>query len=261
MKAEHRHELKTNELAEWLSNFPQWAKKNIKIIIYVSVVVLLAGGSYFYRGYQKNVVAVQKKLALTGILSQIEQNKAKVIQSQVDGFDSAYMLLQTADSLGASAQDADNDQMAALALIKKAEILRTELHYRLGAVSRQDIIAQVNQAKAICAQAVEKAASNPSLTALAQFGIGLCAEELGAFAEAEDIYRLISTNPDFDGTTAAVQAKQRLRKMTYYQEPIAFRPAPKPELDAVQPPIQLQPFEQTQQETLQAPDVNLPAQN
>ncbi len=28
MKSDHRHELKTNELAEWLSNLPQWAKKN-----------------------------------------------------------------------------------------------------------------------------------------------------------------------------------------------------------------------------------------
>ncbi len=28
MKAEHRHELKTNELADWIVHFPQWFKEN-----------------------------------------------------------------------------------------------------------------------------------------------------------------------------------------------------------------------------------------
>ena len=45
MKAEHRHELKTNELAQWIANFPNWAKENLRMIIYVSVVlILLIGG-------------------------------------------------------------------------------------------------------------------------------------------------------------------------------------------------------------------------
>ena len=33
MKAEHRHELKTNELVEWLTNLPQWANENLTTII------------------------------------------------------------------------------------------------------------------------------------------------------------------------------------------------------------------------------------
>ncbi len=33
MKSEHRHELKTNELAEWIANFPTWAKENAKVLI------------------------------------------------------------------------------------------------------------------------------------------------------------------------------------------------------------------------------------
>ena len=53
MKSEHRHELKTNELAEWLVNFPQWTKKNAKTIIYVCVLTIVVASLYFYKRYQK----------------------------------------------------------------------------------------------------------------------------------------------------------------------------------------------------------------
>ncbi len=41
MKAEHRHELKTNELADWLGNLPQWSKDNIVSIIAVAIAIVL----------------------------------------------------------------------------------------------------------------------------------------------------------------------------------------------------------------------------
>ena len=55
MKSEHRHELKTNELAEWLGNFPQWAKENLRMIIYVTVVIVAVAGVYVWNNYQKNL--------------------------------------------------------------------------------------------------------------------------------------------------------------------------------------------------------------
>ena len=53
MKSEHRHELKTNELAQWIADFPQWAKKNMRTIIYVVVVVVVVLAYYGWYGYQK----------------------------------------------------------------------------------------------------------------------------------------------------------------------------------------------------------------
>ena len=55
MKSSHRHELKTNELAEWLSNLPQWAKENRITIIGALVLIVIAFFSYFvphYHPYQ-----------------------------------------------------------------------------------------------------------------------------------------------------------------------------------------------------------------
>ena len=128
--------------------------------------------------------------------------------------------------------------MAASALIKRADALRTELHYRLGTVSKEDATAQINRAKAAYSEAIElvaakraaagKAASNQSLAATARFGLGLCEEEIGNFAQAQQIYRDIVTNPGFEHTTAAVQAKIRLDSIAQYQQKVVFKTPAKP---------------------------------
>ena len=230
MKSEHRHELKTNELAEWINNFPQWAKQNTKTIIYISVVILGVAGLYIWKNYQKNVVSVKKQSDFTNILSTLPQAKLQIIQAQMQGFDSSYILIQTAEALQSTAQNATNDQMAALALIKRAQARRTELHYRFGAISEQDKTAQLDLAQASYGEALIKAQGNPSLTAAAKFGIGLCREERAEFDKAEQIYRDIIENPDLEVTVAAAQAKMRLETMANYQQKIVLKASPKPVL-------------------------------
>lgn len=223
MKSNHRHELKTNELAEWISNLPQWAKQNTKMIIGVAIVIALATGSYLWHSYQKNVIAVQKQLKLTKLITRLPQSKMQILQAQDRGFDISYMLIQTADNLRAAAKNAKDDAVAAFALIKQAEALRTELHYRLGTVSTQDLTTQINRAKAAYTEALEKSSSNSSLTATAKFGLGLCEEEIGNFEKARQIYRDITANALLEGTVAAAAAKQRLNTMADYQQKVSFK--------------------------------------
>jgi len=251
MKAEHRHELKTNELAEWIANFPQWTKENRKTIIYLLVVTIVVIGSAFWHWYAKNIESAKKQLYLTKLISQLPQSKAQILQAQAQGIDVSYMLLQIADNLEAAAQNAKNDQMTAFALVKRAEVLRTELHYRLGPVSKQDTITQINKAKASYTEALKKNSSNLSLNAIANFGLGLCEEELGNFEQARQIYTDMASNPDFQGTTAAAQVNQRLETLVDYQQKTEFdttrtKPAATKPL---QPQIQLKPS-----------DANLPIQ-
>ena len=115
--------------------------------------------------------------------------------------------------------------MAAMALIKRAEALRAELHY--GSVEEQYLISQTNLAKASYAEALEKCPKIPSLAAAARFGMGLCEEELGNYEKARQTYKDIAANSDYASTLAAVQAKRRLQTMADYQQDIAFKPAPK----------------------------------
>jgi len=242
MKSDHRHELKTNELAEWLSNFPQWAKENRTTLIAVLAAIVVIGAVYIWRIRVKNV-AIRTQIEFTGLISQLLGSKMQILSAQAQGKDLSYILVQRggpADKLKNFAQNTNNDQMAALALIKQAETLRTELHCRPGTISKQDLTEQVNRAKTSYTEALEKALSNPSLMAAAQFGLGLCEEELSNFEEAQQIYREIATNPDFEGAVAKTAAEQRLQTIADYKTTVCFKPSAKPEPVAIEkPPIEI----------------------
>ncbi|MHC4572592.1 MAG: tetratricopeptide repeat protein [Planctomycetota bacterium] len=244
MKAKHRHELKTNELAEWLGNLPQWAKENARTIIIVCVVVVAAVGSYLYFNYQRKATSVREQLRLTELVERVSRSKIDILNARrYRGEDISYLLLRLAEDLGRFAQNAKDDQRAAVALIERASALRTELLYRPGTVGTRDLTSQIERAKASYNQALEKT-SSPSLTALAKFGLGLCEEELGNFAQANQMYRNIADDPNLKSTTAAVQAKQRLETMADYRKRVVFRPAPPPRpLLPMQPPVPLRPPE------------------
>lgn len=211
MRPEHRHELKTNELAEWLANLPQWARKNRKMIIYVSVVAALVIGSGFFHWYRKNIESVREQVEFTNLIASLPASYVQILQAQQSrDMDISYILIQAADRLQAAAIDAKRPPMAALALIKQAEALRAELHYRQETISSQDIELTINQAKAAYTKAMEKARAYPSLMARAKLGLALCQEELGNIDSAKQIYKEVIENSDFEGTIAVEQAKQRL---------------------------------------------------
>ena len=238
MKSDHRHELKTNELAEWLGNLPQWTKENLKTIIFVLVLVAAVAVLYTWRIYSKNVVQVREQIRFTNLLDQLAEGKMRVLQASSQGRDVSYILIQPggpAENLKIFAQGTNNKQMAALALTKHAEALRTELHYRLGTISKQDLTEQMDRAKAAYTEAIARVTGagargkiNPSLVAVAEFGLGLCEEELGDFETARQKYQDIVANPDFEGTVAVVQAKRRLETMADYKQKVVFMPAPPP---------------------------------
>ncbi len=264
MKSDHRHDLKTNELAEWIGNLPQWARENRRTIIYVSVVAILVIGSASWYWYNKNVESVREQVKLTSLIAQLPQSKMRIVTARARGVDtSIIMLIQDADNLQSAAQSAKDDQIAALALTKHAEALRTALHYRQGTVSRAELKATIDRAKAGYSEALEKALPNPSLMATARFGLGLCEEELGNFEKAEQIYREVATNTDFEGTTAIAQAKQRLKTMADYQQKVVFKASPRPKPpEFIQPPFELQPADinlgpETSDILSEFPDINL----
>jgi hypothetical protein len=250
MKAKHRHELKTNELAEWIATFPQWAKENLRVIVIASVVVVLAIGSGFFYWYRKNIESARKQFELTELIGRLSGGKTQVFQAQTQGVDISHLLIQIADNLQTFAEDSKDEQMSALALIKRGDALRTELHYRFGAVSEEDAKAVIDVAKTSYTEAVEKSTKNPTLRATAKLGLGLCEEELGNFEGAKQIYTDITEDGAFEGTTALAQAKLRLETMADCQQEVIFSRAPQP------PPAEtesLQPEEQ-----LDFSDINLP---
>jgi len=241
MKSEHRHELKTNELAEWLSNLPQWTKKNLVTIICVSALIVVLAGVYLWRGYNRNILQVRERTEFTNLINQVSGAKIQIVQASTQGRDLAFMLIQLAKNLDTFAQNTKNNRMAAMALVKRAQALRAELHY--GTVEQQYIEDQTEKAKDSYRAAMVKGSANPMLAA-AEFGLGLCAEELGNFEQARDIYGEIAANPDYEGTVTVAQAEFRLKTMADYEQEIAFEPDPNPEpVAASQPSIDMIPAE------------------
>jgi tetratricopeptide (TPR) repeat protein len=237
MKSEHRHELKTNELAEWLRNLPQWFRENSKTIIVVTILAIVILSYYGWRRYDKNVLQAREQTEFTQLLDGISSIEGSIVSAQQKGMDYSYELITHANNLKMFAETARRRNMAAMALIKYGDILRKELHYRLEPVTEQDKQEQINRAKESYNQAIQKDPSNPALLAAAKFGLGLCAEELGDFDQAGRMYREIASNEAFEGTVIIVQAKERLDNMSDYEEKIVFMPAPVKEPEAAAEPM------------------------
>ena len=229
MKSQHRHELKTNELAEWLANLPEWVRENARTIVYVSIIAVLVVAVALYYWRVRDAEATRKQVELTNLISEMAQSPSQIIQSQAQGFDTSFNLLPLSQNLQLAAGNAKNDQVAALALIKSAQAIRMELHYRPEVVSPQETATQIQKAKESYTEALQKAGIGPSLKAVAKFGLGLCEEELGNFEEAHKLYQALASNPEFEATVVAVQARQRLETMADYKNKIVFRTIAPPE--------------------------------
>ncbi|MHC4131184.1 MAG: tetratricopeptide repeat protein [Planctomycetota bacterium] len=226
MKSEHRHELKTNELAEFLVNFPQWFKDNLNNIIYVSIGIVVIASVFGYLWYTKNIQPVGQMTEFTSVILTIPQQKMRIVSDQMRGSDSAYVLLQSANELELIAKNSKEDGLAALAYIKSADLIRTELHYRPRAVTQAERRKQIDKAKQSYNQAITKSKSTSSLRAIAQYSLGLCEEELSNFGAAKKIYEDIINTVEFEGTTGANQAKLRLEEIGNYQQRLVFQSRP-----------------------------------
>lgn len=231
MKSEHRHELQTNELSEWIANFPDYVRKNIRTIL--GILLIAAGiGYYFFNKNVRGKAVFKEEAATTELIESLGQNKAQVLQSQrTSGFADTGSFLVTSNSLEKAANEAKNPLMSALAYVKRAEGLRMELHYRSGEIKQEDIAVQVEQAKRAYEKALEKAESSTEtglsqIIGMAWFGLGLCAEEVGNFDEASKIYETIAANSDFEGTVYPARAKFRLVTMQDSQDKFVFAKAP-----------------------------------
>ena len=203
MKSERRHELVTNELADWVGNFPKFVRENRNMIIYVIVAAVVVAVVAYMKYGERALVEKQEQAKATATLQQLNQRKAEIYQGRITGMAVSDALIFTANKLESTAAGIENQLLAALAQIKQADTLRVELHYRTEPAEKQVVEYQLNQAKEAYESALEKAEGDATIASMAKFGIGLCAEEAGNFAQALRIYEDLATNDKFAGTIAA----------------------------------------------------------
>jgi tetratricopeptide (TPR) repeat protein len=228
MKSEERHELKTNELADWIANFPEWAKENTSTIAYAVVVIIIVGVVAYLKWYRPTHTVSQEQIEMSQLAGQLEMGKIQIITAKNQTAGSLEVLRSMADRLSAISGKLSESEYAAFAMIKQGEALRAELHYAQAdfAADPNAMAFQVNKAKKCYQQAVEKADGNAQLAAMAQFGLGLCAEEVGNFEEAQKIYHDIAAKEAFAGTVIVSMARERAKDMNDYKGTFVFVETP-----------------------------------
>ncbi|MGD2093571.1 MAG: hypothetical protein PVH77_01035, partial [Phycisphaerales bacterium] len=77
MKSEHRHELKTNELADWLGHLPQWTKENLTSILIVLAIIIAVVFFFAWNSYKQKITE-QEKLEFTTLLNRLSSSKMQV---------------------------------------------------------------------------------------------------------------------------------------------------------------------------------------
>ena len=102
-------------------------------------------------------------------------------------------------------------------MIKRAEALRAELHYR-PKIAEPDVQKyQLEQAKNIYEQALEKAKGEPEIAAMAEYGIALCLEDMGDFEGAQKLYEKIADSAEYQGSSFQARAKFRVQTLSDYR--------------------------------------------
>ncbi|MDD5011742.1 MAG: hypothetical protein PHQ00_06430, partial [Phycisphaerae bacterium] len=206
MKSERRHELATNELADWIANFPKWLNENLTTVIIGAVVVIgLIAYTFFYYSRESRVWD-QKEAQIASMLDQLSWQKRTVLEGKQKGIGASDVFLNMASGYQSAADDTQNQPLSALAMIKRAEALRTELHYRPKPAEQDVRKYQLQQAMKIYEQAIEKAKDAPTTAAMAEYGIALCLEDMGDFSKAKAAYEKIAQADAYKGTLYQTRA-------------------------------------------------------
>ncbi|MBE0537139.1 MAG: tetratricopeptide repeat protein [Phycisphaerae bacterium] len=235
MDAEHRHELKKNELADWIAHFPDFVRRNLRTIIGV-VLIVTAGVVYVYGKSIRGEAQAQQQAEAISLIEQFNMSKLNAIQNQQQDIDSGDVIMIAANRLEMGVDNTKSPQISAMLLIKHGEALRADLHYRAAEMDADIVGQRVKEARQAYEKALLLAEGNATLTAMARFGLGLCAEEVGEYITAEEIYNGIIADADYAATVFPAQARQRLDNMQDNQMQFTFAAtAPKPEAAAATP--------------------------
>lgn len=229
MDSEHRHELKSNELADILTHLPEYCKKNINMIIGIALIVigLITWPIFNKMGQQKTI---DEQSQVSDSIQQLGQSIGKAMQEDATDADLETVLLN-AQTLMDDTAKTDNPNLAAMAYIKAGQAYRTYLHLGKKTLDAAAIEEKLQKAEEAYNKAFDKA-QVPTIKAMAKLGLGLCAEERGQTAQAAEIYKAIVDDENYAATAIPVQAQIRLDELDDNAETFTFAPAPVEDMSA-----------------------------
>ena len=226
MKSQRRHDLSTNELADWMGNIPEWWEQNGRIVMYTASAVIVVVAVWYFTTARAASARSQEAQKLNEMLYTLETFKYRMAKAPESRAEFSNQMILLAAQLKSFADSAASPNAAAFALIKSAEAIRSASHYSPGVVDPEAEARDLKSAQDSCLKAIDKIKDNPSLMASAKLQLGLCQESLGQFDEAKKTYKGIVDSVDFKGDAVVSKAQLRLDVMGEFTSPVSLAPAP-----------------------------------
>ena len=243
MKAEERHRLKTNELAQSLSQIPQYISKHSNQILTIALIVLVitVGGLWAYRswagGKQKRFEQLNLQLMRTTRMQMEALNQA-FAQTQPTGEPpppaSPYDADAVASVLGNLSEESPGTPVAKTALLQQAEVIRSALFFSEQDITDEQKSQMLEQIKGIYELIRQQYPDDALAQGTAQMGLALVAEEQEQWDQASKIYEevIAAGQGNLAGTVYPLLARRRLDIMENFTTPIVFPLTPPvPEFD------------------------------
>lgn len=210
MKADERHQLKQNELAEALGKLRDWNSPSTRYTV-LGVVVLLAlfGGYKGWRYMQRHTLeqAWQRLTEIESAMRDPDPTKAA----------------GALDNLRTLIRDASNPAVAATARLELARA-----RYDEGLEKPEQRQAAFAEAADLLKQVADNRDSPAELAAAATFGLATTYESLRQLARAGELYDSLVKNPRFKGSPFLLLAMDRQKKLDELATPVEFTPGDPP---------------------------------
>lgn len=229
MKAEERHKLKTNELAEKLAEAPEWLKKNWSQLVggamMLVAVAMLAHWWFNSRllAQKEHAVELQQQIVKVEKLQQAAvgaaQDPGKDTPAPLVGYD----VTDSAQAMGRLAQKAGKSPVGMAAVLAQAQTFRSQVIYSSQPMTSEQKNQSLDQAMALYHQVLQDYPKNAMAVGQARLGLGLIAEERGQWDAARKEYQqLIAAKDLMAGTVWPAQAQARLKVLEDVKDVIEF---------------------------------------
>lgn len=229
MKAQRRHDLKTNTLSEQLAASVDWIKKNTTYFTAgVVLTAVLVGGGWWYR-YNKGAVAQQGWLDLAA--STFLPAPRTAPEEPGERISRLRQLAATHGngSLAAAAWNELGDALTGQALVQQED-------------EPQQAVGSWEQAAQAYEAAIRAAQDNPELTAAGHVGAAIANESLvilagktDGFDVAQTHYAAVVDDERLAGSPVQALASKRQTQLGGLREPVVFAPASRPATQSAGP--------------------------
>ena len=232
MKAEERHRLKHNALADALGDMPSFIKEQgPRVGVIILVFVILISGWSIGKGLlqSKERERFDELVSVIGLTRSYQLAAAQASQS--GELPETDEISQNALSLSGQLDGlADVDKgVRRMALLEKAKVLRSQLAFTTQQTEAQQDEAILSDLKGIYQQLADENPDSPMIQGLAQMGLGVIAEDRGEMEQARLIYeQVVGQAEKYEGTLYPLQARVRLSQMEQWSAPISFGQATEP---------------------------------